>query len=179
MADGFVGEIRLFAGNYAPVNWLICDGRDVSISQYQALYSLIGITYGGDGVNTFALPDLCGRLPLGQGTGAGLTPRTLGQKGGEPTVPLSVNQVPAHNHLVVATTNPAASIDPGPTVLLAAAVSGDLLYVPPNYTRGTKAPLDPHAISNTGAATPTPHSNTMPCLALNFIICINGIYPTQ
>lgn len=147
MADGFVGEIRLFAGNYAPVNWLICDGRDVSISQYQVLYSLIGITYGGDGVNTFALPDLCGRLPMGQGTGTGLTPRTLGQKGGEQTVTLPVNKVPVHTHQVEATTSPAVSNNPGPTVLLAAAVSGDLLYVPPNYTKGTKAPLDPHAIS--------------------------------
>ena len=176
MADGYIGEIRLFAGNFAPVNWLICDGRDVAISQYQPLYALIGITYGGDGINTFALPNLIGRLPMGQGAGPGRTPRTLGQNGGAESVPLDLNTVAAHTHQVMATTNPAASNLPGPTSFLAATGSGDLFYVP-SGAQGTTETLDPHAISSTGSG--NPHDNIMPCMALNFIICTAGIFPPK
>jgi microcystin-dependent protein len=179
VAEGYIGEIRLFAGTYAPINWLVCDGSVLSISQYDALYSLIGTAYGGNGTTTFALPDLRGRLPMGQGAGIGLTYRTLGQKGGEQTVTLSLNQVPEHTHLVQVAASPAVAYDPGPTALLATSASGDCLYVNKDYSSGTTGTLNPQAITSTGSASPTPHSNIMPCLALNFIICTDGIYPSK
>ena len=98
MAQPFIGEIRIFAGNFAPVNWAFCDGAIMAIAQNDALFNLIGTTYGGDGQNTFALPDLQGRLPIHQGTGPGLSPRTIGEKGSSETVTLTLNQIPDHTH---------------------------------------------------------------------------------
>jgi len=107
MSEAFVGEIRLFGGNYSPVNWHKCDGSMLSVSNYQVLYSLLGTTYGGDGVNTFGLPDLRSRLPVGMGQGTNLTNRVIAQKFGEETVALASNQLPVHTHTLVATTTQA------------------------------------------------------------------------
>src|SRR5512135_3630836 len=99
MSSPYIGEIRLFGGNFAPVGWAFCDGALVPISENDALFNLIGTTYGGDGQLTFALPDLRGRLPMHMGTGPGLSPRTIGEQGGVETVTLTANQIPAHSHV--------------------------------------------------------------------------------
>lgn len=111
MADCFLGEIRIFAGDYAPEGWLLCQGQSLSVSEYQALYSVIGNTYGGDSVK-FNLPNLMGRVPIGQGTGTGLTARTLGQSDGFATVTLTDATMPSHNHTFNVTTATATTVDP-------------------------------------------------------------------
>src|SRR6266496_5051174 len=106
MADPFLGEIRIFAGNFAPRGWAVCNGQLLAISQNTALFSLLGTTYGGDGRTTFGLPNLQGRAPMHQGQGPGLTPRTLGEQAGSQTVTLIANEMVSHNHAMVASTSP-------------------------------------------------------------------------
>lgn len=117
MSDPFVGEIRMFAGDYAPEGWALCNGQLLSVSQYQTLFALLGTTYGGDGSSTFALPDMRGRLPVHFGQGTGLTPRTLGASGGSETVALSTAQMPSHGHTMQASADPASTTDPSGNVL--------------------------------------------------------------
>jgi microcystin-dependent protein len=112
MANPFIGEIRMFGGNFAPRQWALCDGQLLSIAQYQALFSLLGTTYGGNGVSTFALPNLQGRLALGYGQGPGLSNYALGQTGGSETVTLTTSTMPGHNHSLLATTNAGDQTDP-------------------------------------------------------------------
>ncbi len=119
--DPYLGEIRMFAGNYAPQDWVLCNGALLSISQYQALYALLGTAWGGDGISTFGAPDLRGRLPVGQGTGQGLTPRRVAQTGGTETVTLNATMIPAHNHAFNATSGDATAIAPGPALMFAKA----------------------------------------------------------
>lgn len=177
MPQPFVGEIRLFGGSFAPLGWALCQGQTLSISQYDVLFSLIGTIYGGDGVNTFALPDLRGRLPLGQGTGPGLTPRAIGQTFGVESVTLSTVQMPAHTHTVLATNGTATEVTPGPGLLLGTIPS------PANfYDAGTANPpgKNPFAPGTIGAAGGTqPHDNVMPTASVNYIIAMEGIYPSQ
>jgi microcystin-dependent protein len=174
VSDPFIGEIRMFAGNFAPVGWHLCDGTQLAISTNDALYSLIGTTYGGDGVSTFALPDLRGRLPVGQGNGPGLTPRTMGESYGVETVTLTAQQMPAHSHMFFATT--AAGTVPSPVDKLFANSGGDNIYV--------EAPNNPQFQTmnqNTvgAAGNSQPHDNIMPSVGMNYIICLEGIYPSQ
>ena len=119
MAEPFVGEIRIFAGNYAPVDWYLCEGQLLDIASNQVLYALLGTVYGGNGVTTFGLPDLRGKLPIGQGTGTGLTPRILGQTPGSAQVTLNQGQLPEHNHVINAVTTTATTATPGPLLALA------------------------------------------------------------
>lgn len=171
MANPYVGEIRLFAGNFAPLGWAFCNGSILPISGNETLFNLIGTTYGGDGQQTFALPDLRGRVPVHQGTGPGLPNVAIGQMMGRETVTLNTAQMPAHNHLVTATSaaaNPAA----GPRGVLAnasAAMYGSLV-VP-------TTPMAAGAVSSAGGT--QPHDNMAPSLGLNFIISVFGIFPSR
>lgn len=177
MAQPFVGEIRLFAGNYAPVGWAFCAGQTVSISQYQQLFTLLGTLYGGDGIQTFNLPDLRGRLPVGQGDGPGLTDRTIGQAFGSPNVTLLPSQMPAHAHTIQATNTTASTITPGPDLLPGTIPSPNVFYDAGTANPPGKNAFAPAAIGQTGGA--QPHSNQMPTAALNYIIAMEGIFPSQ
>ncbi|MBI2945796.1 MAG: tail fiber protein [Candidatus Wallbacteria bacterium] len=169
MSEAFVGEIRMFAGTYAPVNWLLCDGSAQSIQAYQVLYSLIGTTYGGDGTTTFNLPDLRGRLPMGQGQGTKLTPRVLGQSTGSETVAVPMAGLPSHTHALQASSASATTSSPQGQILAQATGLYD--------TVTTK--LVPLADTVSQAGQGLPHDNVMPFLCVNFIICCNGLYPSR
>jgi microcystin-dependent protein len=164
MSNPYIGEIRMFGGNFAPVGWLLCQGQILSISDYDVLFNLIGTTYGGDGQSTFGLPNLASRLPFGQGSGF-----VLGQAGGAETVTLTTNQLPVHTHQAVAA---AAATLPSP--------SNNYWAISPNtqYTAAQtpNAPMSPSALSRAGGN--QPHENMPPYLAINFIIATEGIYPS-
>ena len=189
MSEAYLGEIRMFAGNYEPQDWALCDGSLVSVNAYQALFSVLGTVYGGNGVTNFGLPDYRGRLPIGQGNGPGLTPRVLGQATGAEAVSLTSANTPAHTHAFVVSSTLATSATPVPPA--PAAPSSQTFgqfagagVIKGLYSAGTNtAPsvnlnpnfLDPAA----GVAVSTPHSNMMGSLAINYIICLAGIYPTR
>jgi microcystin-dependent protein len=168
MAQPYVGEIRMFAGNFAPAGWMFCEGQLLPISEYETLFNLIGTTYGGDGQSTFALPDLRGRVPLHFGNGF-----TLAETGGVETVTLTVSQIPAHSHPFLGTANTAASNSPTGNLGAVNNVFGVFPY-------GTDAPrlnLSPNAISSVGGS--QPHDNFQPYLCVDFIISLFGIFPSQ
>ena len=171
MANPFLGDIRLFAGNFAPRGYAFCSGQLLSIAQNSALFSLLGTTYGGDGQTTFALPDLRGRAPMHQGTGPGLTPRTIGESLGSEAVTLTGNQIPAHGHSQFASLN-AATPAAGPTGAPASSTT-TAFY-------GTGAPAIDMSSSAVGAAGGNqPHDNMAPYTVLNFIIALEGIFPSR
>ncbi len=168
MSSPFIGEIRIFAGNFAPVGWAFCDGSLIPISENDALFNLIGTTYGGDGQNTFALPDLRGRLPVHVGPGF-----ALGQSGGVENVTLTTNQIPQHAHTFLASANGASTTSPGGAVPAAAAAS----VITPYGTDAPAAVLGPSSISVEGGS--QPHDNFQPYLCVNFILSLFGIFPSQ
>lgn len=170
MSEPFVGEIRMFAGNFAPRGWAFCDGQLLAVSQNDALFSLLGTIYGGDGRTTFGLPDLRGRIPIHAGTGPGLSPRRLGAKAGEEKVTLTVNQLPSHRHSWNATTNSAQSRDA--VNRIPAAVPGTLYTGNANQTN-----LSSSAVTNVGGS--RSHTNLQPYLCVHFIIALVGIYPSR
>lgn len=184
--EAYLGQIKLFAGNYAPADWAICDGSVYQIAQYQALFALIGNRWGGDGSRTFGIPDLRGRIPVGQGAGFQLTPRTIGQFGGASTVSLAVSNIPSHTHQLNATNKPGATaaITAGVGLATTARTGTGFLtrYADPTQT-GSNAPvyvdMDTLSIAAAGASGPQPHDNLMPFTALTYIICMNGIYPSR
>ena len=167
MAQPYVGEIRIFAGNFAPVDWQFCHGQLLPIGQNETLFQLIGTTYGGDGENTYALPDLRGRLPIHQGGGF-----ILAETGGAETITLTTQQIPAHTHPLVGTNDTATQTNPGGNV----------------HARFSQANIDPYLedVTNVNMAataiTPVggsqPHENFQPYLCLNFIISMAGIFPS-
>ena len=175
MTEPYVGEIRMLGFGRVPNGWFACDGSLVPIDQYQALYTLLGTTYGGDGQNTFAVPDLRGALPLHQGQGPGLTPRTIGERAGTENVTLTTLQMPAHTHTLVAT-SAAASVDTPGSTTLPGAVSGETFYVT-DVTGATAVAMEPTAVSVSGGS--QPHENCMPTLTVQYCIAWEGIYPTQ
>lgn len=170
MSDQYVGEIRMFGGNYAPEGWLLCDGREVPIADYQVLFTLIGTTYGGDGTSTFAVPDLRGRVPINDGQAPGLSPYTLGQRGGAEAVTLTTAEYPSHSH--VAQASNAAGAQPSSEGALPAADGTIALY---NAGAPTAAVSSAAVGMSQGGS--LPHENRQPFLAVNFIIAYNGIYP--
>lgn len=181
--EGYIGQIILFAGTFEPLNWAYCDGRLLSIPQNQALFAIIGTTYGGDGRNNFALPDLRGRVAVGAGTGPGLTPRVLGQQSGTESVTLTLNQLPAHNHLASASI-PASGNNAdatSPVGNIPAVITTDLgainAYTSTNKATGTLAAGTGSPTSNTGAN--QAHDNMQPFVCLNYIICVSGIFPSR
>lgn len=169
--DPFLGQIKMFAGNFAPRGYAFCDGQLLAVSQNDALFSLLGTTYGGDGRTTFGLPDLRGRLPVHAGTGPGLTPRPLGQKSGAETVTVTEAQMLFHTHTPQATNIPGSGSDPAGAV--PAGATGGSYYT-------TAAPtLAMHADAvSTATGGGQPHYNVMPFLCVNFIIALQGIYPS-
>jgi microcystin-dependent protein len=177
MSQPFIGEIRMFAFGVrgAPINWQACDGSLLQISEYDALFALIGTTYGGDGQTTFAVPDLRGRLPIHQGTGPGLSTYVLGQRAGTETVTVLPTQMPAHTHTAVATNATASSLTPGNTLLLGA-VSSDTFYAT-DLTGATPIAMSTQSTSLAGGS--QPHENCMPTLTVQFCIATAGIFPSQ
>ncbi|MHA6881829.1 phage tail protein [Ralstonia pseudosolanacearum] len=175
--EPFIGEIRLFAGNYAPQGWLLCQGQLIDISRNEVLYALLGTTYGGDGRTTFALPNLLGALPVGQGQGTGLTDRTIGQSLGVEAVTLTQAEMPAHSHALFATSDTATTITPGPGAMLATVPNPQGFYDAGTANPPTKAAFSSQAVGVAGAN--LPHSNHMPTASINYIIAITGIYPSQ
>jgi microcystin-dependent protein len=174
MSEPFIGQIMQFGGNFAPRGWALCNGQLQSIAQNSALFSILGTTYGGDGITTFALPDLRGRLPMHPGNGPGLTPRQLGEASGTETVTLTTSQMPAHTHAVACVSN----------TLSTQARPGGNLPGPenaPNADVWSNSPADstmsPAMIVPTGGSQPV--SVMPPYLCVNFIIALEGIYPSR
>jgi microcystin-dependent protein len=172
MGQPFVGEIRMFGGNYAPAGWMFCQGQLLPISDYATLFNLIGTSYGGDGQNTFALPDLRGRVPVHQGTGSSGTAYTLAQTGGVETVTLTINQIPSHTHAAIADNNPGTTTATDPTNAFYGYGGTTELYSV--HTGALKTLETP---PNQGGS--QPHENHQPFLAVSFIISLFGIYPSQ
>lgn len=166
MAQPYVGEIRMFAGNFAPAGWMFCEGQLLPISEYETLFNLIGTTYGGDGQSTFALPDLRGRIPLHFGNGF-----TLAETGGVETVTLTVSQIPAHVHSLLASTTGGDQVSPLGNVLASS------FNVTPYINDVTNGNMAPSAVSATGGS--QPHNNFQPYLCVDFIISLLGIFPSQ
>jgi microcystin-dependent protein len=168
MAQPYVGEIRMFAGNFAPAGWMFCEGQLLPISEYETLFNLIGTTYGGDGQSTFALPDLRGRLPIHFGNGF-----TLAETGGVEEVTLTVSQIPAHSHPLLGSSALASSTSVQGNVPAAASVVNVSAY----GTDQPTTPVNSNSILNTGGS--QPHTNFQPYLCVDFIISLFGIFPSQ
>lgn len=170
MSTPYVGEIRLFAGNFAPAGWMLCQGQLLAIAENEVLFQLIGTTYGGDGESSFSLPDLRGRVPVHQGQGPGMSQRTLGELGGTETVTLLASQMPIHTHALHASTAAASGSTPGGALLATTPV--------PSYDANPAATaMAAGAVGSTGGT--QPHENMAPTLALNYIISLFGIFPSQ
>ena len=166
MAQPYVGEIRIFAGNFNPNGWMFCDGALLPISEYETLFNLIGTTYGGDGQSTFALPDLRGRVPIHVGSGF-----IQAESGGVETVTLNTQQIPSHTHAFLASTSVAN--DPNPQSNVMGEPSLFSTFIAANPT----SPMAPQFIGPVGGS--QPHNNLQPFLCLNFIISLFGVFPSQ
>jgi microcystin-dependent protein len=176
MAEPFLGEIRIMAFNYAPSGWTLCNGQTLPINQYTALFSLLGTTFGGDGISTFQLPNLQGNAVVGAGSGAGLSPYNVGQTGGQATHTLVLTEIPGHTHTVNAASAAGTSTAP----------SAGSAFAPDGATHPTKTyssavaagpAMAPTLIQNGGSS--QPHNNLMPYLVVNFCIALAGIYPSR
>lgn len=165
MAQPYIGEIRMFAGNFAPVGWMFCEGQLIPISENETLFQLIGTTYGGDGESTFALPDLRGRLPIHQGNNY-----ILAETGGAEEITLTVNQIPTHTHPFLASTNTAGGLNPENSVI------GQSDSVTLFRAAAPTTNLATQAASNVGGN--QPHTNFQPYLCVNFIISLFGLFPS-
>jgi microcystin-dependent protein len=167
MAQPYIGEIRMFGGNFAPVGWMFCEGQLLPISENETLFQLIGTTYGGDGQETFALPDLRGRIPIHFGNGF-----ILAETGGAEEITLTVNQIPAHTHLMLANSALASAASPQGNVSAQSRQAGVDLYIEDTPTVN----LAPNAIGPVGGS--QPHTNFQPYLCVSFIISLFGIFPS-
>ena len=175
MSDPYIGEIRMFAGNFPPRSWALCNGQLIAINDNNALFSLVGTTYGGDGRTSFGLPDMRGRVPLHHGNGPGLTPRTIGQKLGVESVTLNPSQIPAHTHSLKASTDTGTQ-DTAAGAVLASQPGNDFYYAPLNEPKD-KVGMRADVITNSGGS--LAHTNMMPTQCLSFIIAQLGIYPSR
>ena len=171
--DPLIGQIVMFAGNFAPRGWAFCDGQLLSIASNTALFSILGTTYGGDGRTTFGLPDLRGRFAMHPGQGPGLSTRKLGQKGGEESVTLTVNQIPQHNHNAgqVATSSTPDTGQPGNAYMASEA--------PDTYSAAGPGDLQMHTSPTSDEGGGQPHDNVPPFQCVNFIIALQGVYPSR
>jgi len=183
--DYYVGEIRAFAGNYAPQDWVLCDGSALSIANFEVLFTLIGTTYGGTGQTTFNVPDLRGRLAIGQGTGAGLTARILGQSIGSEGASLVAANVPAHSHSMnISNGTATAALPTTGSYLAGLAIPSATGTNPVGYVSANANPaptvkaMGAAAIANS-TGTGAPHANVMPVVAISYIICTQGLFPPQ
>jgi len=170
MSNPFLGEVRLFGFGFAPQGWALCAGQILPINQNQALFALLGTTYGGNGTSTFALPDLRGRVPNNQGTGPGLSNYSIGQVGGTESETLGVQQMPAHTHAVQASTGDPTTSQPGGKLL--AAVGEGAYAAPPG-----DATMAATMIASAGGG--QPHNNLPPYLTMNWCIALQGIFPSR
>jgi microcystin-dependent protein len=166
MAQPYVGEIRMFAGNFAPAGWMFCEGQLLPISEYETLFNLIGTTYGGDGQSTFSLPDLRGRLPLHQGNGF-----TLAETGGAEEITLTTQQIPQHAHAAL------GSAVTGDQTSAQGALPANSVTITPYLNSAPDTAFNAQAIGATGGS--QPHTNFQPYLCVDFIISLFGIYPSQ
>jgi microcystin-dependent protein len=171
MGQPYVGEIRMFGGSFAPAGWAFCNGQPLPISENEALFNLIGTTYGGDGQETFNLPDLQGRVPLHMGAGPDGTTYQLGEKDGVETVTLNASQVPVHNHALVASGTSAQAPQPQGAVL------AQTITVQPYIADTGQAALAPASVTPAGGS--QPHENLQPYLCISFIISLFGVFPHQ
>lgn len=191
MSDPFIGQIVMFAGNFAPRNWAFCDGQLLAISSNSALFSILGTTYGGDGRTTFALPDLRGRVSIHPGSGPGLSTYRLGERSGVENVTLNINQIPSHNHQATATATSTATMRAESRTGNSADPSGNMLASGPNNFRRNVASEDvamdaamvtvetavtPQILNNGGSQS---HTNVQPYLGVNYIIALFGIFPSR
>lgn len=167
MATPYVGEIRMFGGNFAPAGWMFCQGQLLPISENEVLFQLIGTTYGGDGQSTFALPDLRGRIPIHQGNGF-----ILAETGGAEEITLTVSQIPAHTHPMLASATAATSLSAGNAALAAATLAS----ISPYGSDAPRTNLAAQAIVPVGGS--QPHTNFQPYLCVSFIISLFGIFPS-
>src|SRR5271156_4461485 len=175
MADQFLGEVRAVGFNFAPYGWALCNGQIMSISQNTALFSLLGTYYGGDGKTTFALPNLQGCAPMHQGSGAGLSPRDIGETGGETAVTLLTTQIPSHTHVAQSAAG-STSDAPGSTVIFGGGGRGKgAAYAPASPPNTVQ--MSAQAVATVGGS--LPHNNMPPYLTLNFVIALQGIYPSR
>lgn len=177
MADAYIGEIRVFAGNFAPKGWALCEGQLLPIAQNTALFSILGVQYGGDGKTTFALPNLKGRAPMNQGAGAGLTTRTVGAVTGEKEVTLQMSEIPNHTHAVTAMNTAGASGDPSNRYWAETTGVGRPPKQAPIYDTVPNITMNPQTLSMAGGS--QPHNNMQPYLVLNYIICLQGEFPIR
>jgi microcystin-dependent protein len=177
MSDPFVGEIRMFAGNFAPTGWALCNGQLLPISQNTALFSLLGTYYGGDGKTTFALPNLQGAAPLQQGQGSGLSLYDLGQTGGEQAVTLLQSEIPSHTHSVLANDGNGNQDSPLGNAWASAHSGRPQINMYSNNPGSGLLVMSPQAFSIAGAS--QPHNNMPPYLVLTFIIALQGIFPPR
>jgi microcystin-dependent protein len=172
MSQPYVGEIRMFGGSFAPAGWQFCDGSLLPISEFETLFNLIGTTYGGDGQETFGLPDLQGRMPIHFGQGPGITQNyQQGEKGGTESVTLTVNQLPVHTHALLASNDPANATGPGGNVL------SNPFNTFPYFPAGGSLQLNAQTLAPQGGS--QPHDNMMPFLCISYIISLFGIFPHQ
>jgi microcystin-dependent protein len=183
MSDQFLAEIRLFACNFAPIGWAQCNGQILPISQNTALFSLLGTNFGGNGTSTFGLPNLQGSIPIDQGNGPGLSPRVVGESGGGTTVTLLQTEMPAHNHVMQATTATGTTATAAGSQLALATAGGGKSggaymanFYSSNVNSATTQLLATSIVSQGGSQ---PHNNVMPYLALNFCIAMQGIFPPR
>jgi len=175
MTEHYIGEIRMFGGNFAPRNWALCAGQIITINSNQTLYSLLGTTYGGDGRTSFGLPDLRSRVPMGEGSGPGLTPRPWGLKFGEEWHYLSTNEMPAHTHSLMASKDTADSNNPGNQTL--ADTGSSWIYQKAADVANTLKEYPTNCLQNAGGT--QHHLNMGPYMTINYIIATNGIYPSR
>jgi microcystin-dependent protein len=180
MAEAFIGEIRMVGFNFPPKGWATCDGQSLTIAQNTALFSIIGTVYGGNGTTNFSLPDLQGRLPIHVGQGVGLSPYSLGTKGGNENEVILTSHLPVHNHggALLANAAPGTSTDPSGKVPATPGSSVNARFAK-MYSNAPVDTLNTTAIASEGQAQPLPHSNVMPYLCVNFVICLSGTYPTR
>lgn len=175
MSSPYIGEIRMFSFGRTPNGWQVCDGSLLPIAEYDALFALIGTTYGGDGQTTFGVPDLRGRVPVHQGQGPGLSNYVIGQRGGTETVTVQPAEMPTHTHTLMATSAAATTGTPGTTVL-PGAVSDQTAYLT-NITGATAFPMSAQATTFAGGS--QPHENCMPTLTVQYCIAVFGIFPSR
>lgn len=171
MPEPFIGEIRMFAGNFAPNGWMFCEGQTLPISENDALFTLIGTTYGGDGQETFNLPNLASRVPIHMGTGPDGTTYQLGEMAGTEQETLTVQQIPTHTHVLTGSSATATSQDPS-NLVLATTQAQTYFNAPDALTNMAATSIGPAGGSQ-------PHENTQPFLCINFIISLFGVFPTQ
>lgn len=177
--EPFLGEIRMVGFNFAPRGWALCDGQLLAISQYTALFSLLATTYGGDGRSTFGLPDLRGRVPVHMGQSPGLSTYILGEKSGAENVALALNEMPQHSHDINVHNQPANQTDPsGNIISVVNDGSGRTPNLYPAYSNAAPTgKMASSALGTTGAS--QPHSNMQPFLVVNFVIALEGIFPSR